>query len=198
MSCSPYTAAAAPVPYGQHDSVLRRQHPVPGYERWIPADLPPDRYPALRSYGTIPWSHPGGANVVAGRRVGQVICRHINCLDRGDRTILGRSDSLLEFADFVCQSRLITNGRRHTSQQRRNLGTCLDITENVVDKQQHVLVLFITEVLLPWSVRSRLHAYVLRGARSSEPKTSAVFSRTPDSFISLHRSLPSRNALRHQ
>jgi len=54
------------------------------------------------------------------RRVCQVIGRHINSLYRSNRTIFCGSDTLLQFTHFRCQRRLITYGRRHTSQKGGN------------------------------------------------------------------------------
>ena len=80
-------------------------------------------------------------------RVGQVVRRDVNCLYRGDRTRLGGGDALLQGADLVCQGGLVADRRRHASHQCRNLGTCLYIAENIVDEQQHVLLLAVAEVL---------------------------------------------------
>jgi len=81
------------------------------------------------------------------RRVGQVIGGHVNGLDRGDRTILGRGDALLQNAHFLGQRRLIAHGRRHTAEQSGHLRASLSEAEDVVDEQQHVLVLLVSEVL---------------------------------------------------
>ena len=79
-------------------------------------------------------------------RVRQVIGRYVYGLNRCDGTVLRGSDSLLEFTYFVCQRRLITYCGRHTSQQRRYFGAGLYETEDVVDKQEHVLMLNVTEI----------------------------------------------------
>ena len=72
------------------------------------------------------------------RRVGQVVGRHINSLYRSNRTVARRSNTFLHSAHFRCQCRLITYGRRHTSQQRGHLGTCLSETEYIINKEQYI------------------------------------------------------------
>src|SRR5699024_5997061 len=68
-------------------------------------------------------------------------------LQRGNRTALGGGNALLENTHLVSQGWLVTHGGRHTTQKGGNLRTCLGETEDVVDEQQHVLVLNIAEVL---------------------------------------------------
>src|SRR5258708_15025168 len=84
---------------------------------------------------------------VSGRRIGEVICGHVNGLKRGNRSVVSRSNSFRQVAHFRSQRRLITDRRGSTTEQRRNLGTSLRKTEDIVDKQQHVLVLLIPKVL---------------------------------------------------
>ena len=79
-------------------------------------------------------------------RVGQVVGRHVNRLYRCDRAFLGGSDALLQSAHFRGKRRLITDGGRHTSQQSRNLAARLCESEDVVDKEQNVLVFPVAEV----------------------------------------------------
>ena len=59
----------------------------------------------------------------------------------------GRGDALLEHTHLVRQVRLVAHGGGHAAQQRGDLGTGLREAEDVVDEQQHVLVLHIAEVL---------------------------------------------------
>ena len=51
-----------------------------------------------------------------------------------------------KFADFGVQVRLVTDGRRHAAQQRRNFRAGLHEAENVVDEEQHVQAFFIAEI----------------------------------------------------
>ncbi|CDZ92688.1 Cellobiose phosphorylase (modular protein) [Rhodococcus ruber] len=81
------------------------------------------------------------------RRVGVVVGGHVDRLQRGDRTTTGRGDALLELTHLVRERRLVTHGRRHAAEQRRDLGAGLREAEDVVDEQQHVLALDIAEVL---------------------------------------------------
>ena len=59
----------------------------------------------------------------------------------------GGGDALLELAHLVGQVGLVAHGRGHAAQQRGDLGARLGEAEDVVDEQQHVLVLNIAEVL---------------------------------------------------
>ena len=86
-------------------------------------------------------------NAVAGRRVGQIVGRHVNRLHRGDRALLGRGDALLERAHVGAERRLVAHRRGNPAEQRRHLGTGLGEAEDVVDEQQHVLAFGVAEVL---------------------------------------------------
>ena len=81
------------------------------------------------------------------RRVGDVVGGHVDRLHRGDRVTTGRGDPLLQLAHLVGQRRLVTHRGRHPAEQRRDLGTGLGEPEDVVDEQQHVLLLHVAEVL---------------------------------------------------
>ena len=59
----------------------------------------------------------------------------------------GRGDALLEHTHLIREVRLVPHGGGHTTQEGRHLRTCLGETEDVVDEEQHVLVLYVTEVL---------------------------------------------------
>ena len=92
----------------------------------------------------------GGVEVGEGgerRRVGVVVGGHVHGLQRRDRTTPGRGDALLQLAHLVGQRRLVAHGRRHAAEQGRHLGAGLHEAEDVVDEQQHVLVLHVAEVL---------------------------------------------------
>ena len=81
------------------------------------------------------------------RRVGVVVGGHVDRLQRRDRATPGRGDPLLQLAHLVGERRLVTDSRRHAAEQRRHLGAGLHEAEDVVDEQQHVLVLHVAEVL---------------------------------------------------
>ena len=82
-----------------------------------------------------------------GCRVSQVVGGNVDRLHRGDGALLRGGDALLQRTHFRCQSGLIADGGGHTAQQRRDLRACLGETEDIVDEQQHVLPLAVTEVL---------------------------------------------------
>jgi hypothetical protein len=84
-------------------------------------------------------------------RIRQVIGWDIHGLDRGNRTLLGRGDTLLprsevreihghindvdSHATHVCRERrLVTDGRGNTTEKSGHLGAGLGEAENVVDE----------------------------------------------------------------
>ena len=81
-----------------------------------------------------------------GRRIGQVVGRHVDRLHRGDRALGGGGDALLQRAHVGRERRLIAHGRRDAAEQRRHFRARLREAEDVVDEEQHVLAL-IAEVL---------------------------------------------------
>ncbi len=80
------------------------------------------------------------------RRVGQVVGRHVDRLDRGDRTLDGGRDALLQRAHVGGQRRLVAHGGGDAAEQCRYFRAGLGEAEDVVDEEQHVLAL-IAEVL---------------------------------------------------
>ena len=103
---------------------------------------------ALGGQGTV--QHRGGVKVSKGggrSGVGQVVSRNVNGLDRGDRTFNGRSNALLQCTHVGAEGGLVAHSRRHAAQQCRDLGTGLHEAEDVVNKQQHVLLVHVAEVL---------------------------------------------------
>ncbi len=81
------------------------------------------------------------------RRVGVVVGRDVDRLQRRDRVTTRRGDALLEKTHLVGQVRLVAHCGRHAPEQRGDLGTGLREAEDVVDEEQHVLLLHVTEVL---------------------------------------------------
>ena len=59
----------------------------------------------------------------------------------------GRRDPLLERAHLVGEVRLVAHRGGHPAEQRRDLGAGLREPEDVVDEEQHVLLLHVAEVL---------------------------------------------------
>src|SRR5690606_5926030 len=80
------------------------------------------------------------------RRVGIVVRRDVDRLDRGDRTLLRGGDPLLQLTHLRGEGRLVTHGGGHPSQQRGHLGSRLGEAEDVVDEEKDVLTVLIPEV----------------------------------------------------
>ena len=76
-----------------------------------------------------------------GRRVGQVVGRHVDRLHRGDRALGGGGDALLQRAHVGRERRLIAHRRGNAAEQRRHFRARLGEAEDVVDEEQHVLAL---------------------------------------------------------
>ena len=81
------------------------------------------------------------------RRIGEIVRRHIDRLDRGDGAGVGVGDALLQPRQLGAHRRLIAQTRRHLPHQARHLHAGLDEAEDVVDEQQHVAVLVVAEIL---------------------------------------------------
>ena len=95
-------------------------------------------------------------------RVGEVVRRHVDRLDRRDRALAGRGDPLLELAHLGLQRRLVADLRRHPAEERGDLRARLHEAEDVVDEQQHVLALDVAEVLRHRQAGER-HAHARAG-----------------------------------
>ena len=80
-------------------------------------------------------------------RIGQIVSRDVDGLDGGNGTLLGGGDTLLHLTHIGGQSWLVTDSGWNTTQKGRYLGTGLGEAENVVNEEQHILTLLITEVL---------------------------------------------------
>ena len=82
-----------------------------------------------------------------GGGIGQIVSGHVDGLDRGDGTLLGGGDSLLHGTHVSGQGGLVTDSGGDTTEQGRHLGTGLGEAENVVNEEEHILTLGVTEVL---------------------------------------------------
>ena len=80
-------------------------------------------------------------------RVGVVVGRHVDGLQRRDRALLRRRDPLLERRHLRREVRLVADGRRHPAEQRRDLRAGLGEAEDVVDEEEDVPALLVAEVL---------------------------------------------------
>ena len=81
------------------------------------------------------------------RRVGVVVGRDEDRLERRDRALLGRGDPLLERGHLGREVRLVADRRRHPAEERRHLGARLGEAEDVVDEEEDVAALLVAEVL---------------------------------------------------
>src|SRR2546425_1991261 len=81
------------------------------------------------------------------RRIRDVVGRNVDRLHRGDRSLLRRRDALLERAHLGGQRGLVADRRRHPAEERRDFGAGLREPEDVVDEEEHVLSLFVPEIL---------------------------------------------------
>ena len=79
--------------------------------------------------------------------IGEVVGGNIHRLHRGNGPALGGGDALLEGSHLVGQGGLVAHGGGHAAHEGRHLAARLDIAEDVVNEQQHVLVLLVPEVL---------------------------------------------------
>ena len=58
----------------------------------------------------------------------------------------GRGDPLFQLPQFSREGGLIAHRRRHTPEQGGNFRACLHVAENVVDKEEYVLILRVAEI----------------------------------------------------
>ena len=79
--------------------------------------------------------------------IGEIVRRDVDRLEGGDRTILGGGDSLLEISHLGGKGGLVTDGAGRTAKKRRDLGSRLRETEDVIDEEENVLVLLVAEIL---------------------------------------------------
>merc|ERR1740123_2985867 len=82
-----------------------------------------------------------------GGGVSQVVSGHVDGLDRCDGSLLGGGDTLLHGSHVSGQGWLVSDSGWDTSEQGGHLGTGLGEPEDVVDEEEHVLALLVTEVL---------------------------------------------------
>ena len=81
------------------------------------------------------------------RRVGVVVRRNVDGLERSDRAVLRGGDALLEGRHFGRQVGLVADRRRHPAEQGRDFGAGLGEAEDVVDEEQDVAAFHVAEVL---------------------------------------------------
>ncbi len=81
-----------------------------------------------------------------GRRVRQIIGRHVDRLHRGDRSFGRGGDPFLQVSHVGRERRLIADRRGHAAEKRRDFRARLGEAEDIVDEEQHVLAL-VAEIL---------------------------------------------------
>jgi hypothetical protein len=114
--------------------------------------------------------HDGRVQVregVGGRGIGQIVRRHVDRLEGGDGAFLGGGDAFLQIAHFGGERGLVTDGAGRAAQQRGDFRTGLGEAENVVDEEEHVLVLFVAEIFG--------HGQPLRATRRRAPGGSFIW-----------------------
>ena len=93
------------------------------------------RIDTLRSKTTA--QHSGGIKVGKSGgwcRIGKVVGRDVDGLNRRNGTFESGGDTLLQFANVSTKSWLVSHGRRHASQQGAYFRTGLDKAKDVVNK----------------------------------------------------------------
>ena len=79
--------------------------------------------------------------------IGQIVGGHVDGLHGGDGALGGGGDTLLHSTHVSGECWLVADGGRDAAEQGGHLGAGLGESENVVDEEQHVLALDVTEVL---------------------------------------------------
>ena len=79
--------------------------------------------------------------------VGVVVRRHVNGLEGSNAAAFGGGDPFLQGAHFRAQSGLVAYGGRHPPQQGGHFHARQDVAIDVVNKEEHVLVLLLPEIL---------------------------------------------------
>ena len=121
---------------------IRRQHPAGGLQRGdgrVDAQL---HDLARKHRGSVQMGEGGSRGGIR-----QVVRRHVDRLNRGDRAVFRGYDTLLQHAHLRRQGRLIAHGGGHAPQQGRHLRARLGKPEHVVYEQQHILPGRLAEIL---------------------------------------------------
>jgi len=108
-------------------------------DSWVEAQL-----------GDLSGKYGGGVQMGEGGGwggIGQVIGWHVDGLYRGNGTLESGGNSFLHSTHIGGQGWLVTDGRWDTTEQSGHFGTGLRESENVVDKEKHILAFGVTEVL---------------------------------------------------
>jgi peptide chain release factor 1 len=98
-----------------------------------------------------------------GSRVSQIVSGHVDGLDGGNGTLGGGGNTLLHDTHVDGEGGLVTDSRGNTTEKSGHLRTGLGETENVVNEEQHVLTLLVSEI---FSHGPDLCQYVFSNLRS--------------------------------
>ncbi|EKD29469.1 MAG: hypothetical protein ACD_78C00393G0003 [uncultured bacterium (gcode 4)] len=79
-------------------------------------------------------------------RIGEIVGWDIDGLYRRNRSIFGWGDTFLEGSHIRCEGWLVPNGRRDTSEEGRDFWTGLGESEDIIDEEEDITFLDITEV----------------------------------------------------
>jgi len=79
--------------------------------------------------------------------IGQIISWHVDSLDGGNGSLEGGGNSLLHSTHIGGEGWLVTDGGWNSTEEGGHFGTGLSESENVIDKEKHILSLGISEVL---------------------------------------------------
>ena len=99
--------------------------------------------------GDLAGKNQGAVEVGEGRGrrgVGQVVSGNVDGLDGGDGALRRGGDAFLQGAEVGAQGGLVTDGGRHAAEKGGHFGAGLGEAEDVVDEEEHVLVLLVAEV----------------------------------------------------
>ena len=71
-------------------------------------------------------------------RVGEIVGRHVDRLDGGDRGVTGAGDAFLQLGHVGRERRLVADPRGQPAEQARHFRARLDEAKDVVHQQEHV------------------------------------------------------------
>jgi hypothetical protein len=78
--------------------------------------------------------------------IGKIISGYEHSLDGSDGSVSGGGNSFLEGTQIGGEGRLVTDSGRDTSEKGGHFGASLGESEDVINEQKHILVLFVSEV----------------------------------------------------
>ena len=97
------------------------------------------------------------AEQLGDRRVGEVVGRDVDCLDRGHGGAGDRGDALLQLGDLGGKRRLVADPGRQPAEEARDLAARLDEAEHIVHQQEYVAAELVAEIFSDGQ-RTQAHA----------------------------------------